>query len=228
MCSMTRLEYIRTRHAGTRGGAEGPPLRLKAGAQALFLGSHFGGELGAEVLGLEHLADLDGGLRARDGRHALDPRDRLVLRLALPHPEAGDELLGFRERAVDDGGLAAGKDDPRPLRARVQPFAGQHDAGIDELFVEIAHPGEDVVVGHDARFAVLVGVHQNHEPHGLCSPSKDQSNRRRRDRLVPERKAGSAYFFLTPSSSSFATTAWPASAGLTARSMKRILPSGPM
>src|SRR5438105_12788518 len=67
-------------------------LRLQRrglGAQALFLLAQLGRELGAEVLGLEHLADLDLGLGARHRvGAALDPLDRLLLRLHLPEPEA--------------------------------------------------------------------------------------------------------------------------------------------
>src|SRR5262249_22950303 len=49
----------------------------------------------AEVLGLEELADLD--LRAAVEGGPLEPLDRLFLRLALPQPESGDQLLRLGE-----------------------------------------------------------------------------------------------------------------------------------
>src|SRR5690606_16339242 len=78
-------------------------------SQTLFLGLQLGRELGAEVLGLEHRADLD----LRFGGHgvgaALDPLDGFVHRLDLPQPEAGHQLLGFGEGPVDDGAVLASK-----------------------------------------------------------------------------------------------------------------------
>ena len=47
---------------------------------------------------------------------ALEPLDRLVHRLDLPDPVAGDELLGLGERAVDDGALRAREADALALR----------------------------------------------------------------------------------------------------------------
>src|SRR5256885_12679911 len=46
---------------------------------------------GTEVVHLEDLTNLD--LEAAFERRALDPRDRLVLRLNLPDPQAADQLL---------------------------------------------------------------------------------------------------------------------------------------
>ena len=59
----------------------------------------------AEVLGLEHRAN--GHLDATVEGRALDPLDRLLHRLHLPDPVAGDELLGLGERPVDDRALRA-------------------------------------------------------------------------------------------------------------------------
>ena len=59
-------------------------------------------------LRLEHLTDLD--LRLLSGhrvRTAAHPFQGLLHRLHLPQPEAGDELLGFRERPVDHQRLRA-------------------------------------------------------------------------------------------------------------------------
>src|SRR5207244_10447130 len=86
------------------------------GAQALLLLAQLRRELRAEVFGLENLADLDLCLGAghRVGA-ALDPVDRLLLRLHLPQPEAGDQLLGLGERPVDDAAPLAREAHPRPL-----------------------------------------------------------------------------------------------------------------
>src|SRR6478736_9707681 len=76
------------------------------GAQAFFLCPHLRGEVRAEVLCLEHAADLH-RLVALAKRRAAYPLDGLFHRLHLPQPVTGDELLGLGERAVDDGALAA-------------------------------------------------------------------------------------------------------------------------
>src|SRR5688572_15644426 len=57
----------------------------------------------AEVLQLEHLADLDLALPQHRVRATLDPLDRLLEGVHLPEPEAGDQLLGLGEGTVDDG-----------------------------------------------------------------------------------------------------------------------------
>jgi hypothetical protein len=74
----------------------------------------------AKVLELEHLPDLD---LAVHERHPARPFDCFFLRLRLDQPEAGDELLRFRERAVDDRGLAARELDPGALRAALEAVA---------------------------------------------------------------------------------------------------------
>jgi len=67
-------------------------------AEPLFLLAELRCELGAEILGFEHLADLDLSLFARHGiGTALDPIDRLLQRLALPEPESGNQLFGLGE-----------------------------------------------------------------------------------------------------------------------------------
>src|SRR5215218_5562036 len=71
-------------------------------AQPLALLAHLRRHLVAEVVDLEHLADLDLAVLLHRVRAALDPLDGLVHRLALPQPVPGDQLLGLGERAVDD------------------------------------------------------------------------------------------------------------------------------
>src|SRR5712691_6934106 len=89
-------------------------LRGCLGAHALLLLPELGAQRRAEVVRLEHLPNLDLALLERS---ALEPRDRLVLRLHLPQPEAGDELLGLGERSVDHGPLRSFKPHARALRA---------------------------------------------------------------------------------------------------------------
>src|SRR3954468_1323669 len=75
------------------------------GAEPLLLLAQLGRERLAEVLGLEHLTELDRRALAltRTGPgHALHPLDRLLLRLHLDDPEARDQLLRLGERAVGD------------------------------------------------------------------------------------------------------------------------------
>ena len=55
--------------------------------------------LSAEVFGLEHLANFDLGPTIK--RRAFEPFNRLFLRLHLPQPIAGNQLLRFGEGTVD-------------------------------------------------------------------------------------------------------------------------------
>src|SRR6266480_1908714 len=140
-------------------------LRGYLRAQALLLLPQLGRELGAEVLRLEHLADLDLGILPHRIGAALDPFDRLFLRLHLPYPETRDQLLGLGEGPVDDGALRTREPDARALRARVEPFAREHHAGLRQLLVELPHRGEELLVGHHARLGVLAGLDHDHESH---------------------------------------------------------------
>ena len=71
--------------------------------------------------------------------HSID----FVERFALEQPEAGDQFLRLGERTVDDGALGAVETHARAFRARLQAFAGEHHAGLDELFVELAHVADE-------------------------------------------------------------------------------------
>ena len=132
---------------------------------ALLLLPQLGRELLAEVLRLEHLADLDLALALVGVGAALDPLDRLVQRLHLNQPEAGDQLLGLREGTVDHVAVLAAELDPRALRAGLQPLAREQHARVRQLLVELAHLGEQLLARHDARLGVLVGLDHDHEPH---------------------------------------------------------------
>ena len=70
---------------------------------------------------------------------ALDPLDRLVHRLHLPQPEAGDQLLRLGERPVDHGPLVAENLTRAPFELGWQALAREHDAGLHQLLVELAH-----------------------------------------------------------------------------------------
>src|SRR5450631_4820500 len=57
---------------------------------------------GGEVLDLEEGAELDLGHLHGLGGDALGPLDRLLARLHLNDPVAGNDLLGLGERTVED------------------------------------------------------------------------------------------------------------------------------
>src|SRR2546425_12418933 len=88
------------------------------GAQALFLLPELGGKLGTEVLCLAHLANLNLGFPLMGVGAALDPFDRLFHRPHLPHPEAGDQLLGLREGPADPGAIPSREPDALAFRTR--------------------------------------------------------------------------------------------------------------
>src|SRR6266487_5406277 len=150
-------------------GAPRLPPRGPLRAQALFLLPELGRERLAEVLRLEHLANLDldlltVGVGTIEGG-ALEPLDRLFLRLHLPQPEAGHQLLGLCERSVDHGALTPGEADARALGAILEPLGGEQHAGLRQLLVELPHLGEDLLVRQDALLRVLVRLDQHHESH---------------------------------------------------------------
>ena len=91
------------------------------GAVALPLLAQLGCEILAEILRFEDLADLDLAVLAMRVGAALDPFDRLLQRLALPEPEAGDQFLRLGERPVDHGPLFAGELTRAPLELGCKP-----------------------------------------------------------------------------------------------------------
>src|ERR1700759_2117521 len=92
-------------------------LALDVRADALLALAHLRRHDLTEVLGLEDLPDLDLRIALHRVRAALDPLDRLLHRADLPQPEAGDQLLGLRERPVHDAALGAREAHARALRA---------------------------------------------------------------------------------------------------------------
>src|SRR5690348_427719 len=99
----------------------------------MFLLAQLGRELRTEIIRLEHLANLDLALVPRRIGAPLRPLDRLFPRPALPQPEARNELLGLRERTIDDRALAPRELHPSTLRARLQTLGGKQDAGLHQL-----------------------------------------------------------------------------------------------
>ena len=124
------------------------------------------GQDGCEFFHLKDLADFDFGVAAVGVGATLDPLDGLFEGLDLPEPEAGDELLGLGERAVDDGARLAGEFDACAFGAGVEAIHGEHDAGLDELFVVLAHLGHELWIGEGAFFFCLWGCFDDdHESH---------------------------------------------------------------
>src|SRR5262249_26942066 len=124
----------------------------------------------SETARLEDGWDLDHALlpRHRIGT-APDPLDRFFHRLHLPQPIAGDQLLGLGEGAVNDLPLAARELDALPLRARVQSLTREHDAGLHELLIVVAHVGEELLAREDALFGSLGRLDDNHDSHRSVS-----------------------------------------------------------
>src|SRR6202167_2720709 len=105
---------------------------------------------GCEVFHLTNLANFNFGVAGVGVGATLDPLDGLFEGLDLPEPEAGDELLGLGEGAVDDGTRLAGEFDACALGAGMEAIGGEQDASLDELFVELAHFGHELWIGEGA------------------------------------------------------------------------------
>src|SRR5438552_10125486 len=129
-----RCRSCRSSRRASRRIAAGTPSRatLALGvarhllADALLLLAQLRREFRAEILGLEHLPDLD--LRFRAGKRvgaALHPVDGFVQGLHLQHPEPREGIPGERERPLRHAALGAGELHARALRGRLKPFAGE-------------------------------------------------------------------------------------------------------
>src|SRR5436309_2807396 len=133
------MERLLLGSLGSPAAASGRLALLDLGAHALFLLPQFGRELGPEVTGLEHRPDLDLG-PAVEGR-PLEPLDRLVDRLDLPQPVAGDQLLRLGARPVEDRAPAPGEPYALAPGAGVQPVARPLHARLAPVFAALAHCG---------------------------------------------------------------------------------------
>src|SRR5207253_9291100 len=67
----------------------------------------------------------------------LEPFEGLVDRAHLPQPIPGHELLGLRERSVDDSSLLAVEPNALALRARVEAASLEYHPRLDQLLVEL-------------------------------------------------------------------------------------------
>jgi hypothetical protein len=50
----------------------------------------------------------------------------------------------------------------------MQALAGEHDAGLDQLLVELAHLGEEFRARHLAGLGCFAGFDDDHEFHWSC------------------------------------------------------------
>jgi hypothetical protein len=85
-------------------------------------------------LALQDLTDLEDP--AVEGC-PLQPLEGLVEGADLPEPVSAYELLGLRERPVDDAALLSVEPNPLALRARVESATPDDDPRLDQLFVEL-------------------------------------------------------------------------------------------
>src|SRR4051812_6271342 len=139
------------------------PLPLRGlRAQPFLLLTQLGRELVSEVVALEDLTQLD--IAFLEG-NALRPLDRLLLRLHLPDPVAGDELLRLGERAVGDGRRVPVVVHAHGLRARMEALAREHHARLHELLVELAHLPELLLARHLVGLVVLAAHDENDVSH---------------------------------------------------------------
>src|SRR5262249_5516767 len=99
-------------------------------------------------------------------RGSLDPRDRLVEIADLPDPVARDELLGFGERAVDDGPRGTLEADTFAFGRWREALAREHDARAHELIVETAHRAGKLGGGQAPSLRAPAGRHKDHHSHG--------------------------------------------------------------
>src|SRR5438309_5462707 len=88
----------------------------------------------SHALVLDDLTDLEGPAVIWC---PLEPLEGLVNRAHLPEPITGHELLGLRERPVDDGALLAIEPDSLALRAGVEAAGLEYHPGFDAIFVDL-------------------------------------------------------------------------------------------
>src|SRR5919198_1787977 len=129
----------------------------------LSLLAQLGCERFAEILRLKDLPDLD-LLTVGEG-DALRPFQRLLLRLHLPDPEPGDQLLRFGERTVAYRPLGPSVRDTHTLGARLEPLAGEHDSCFYQLVVELPHLFQLLLGRQDAGLGVLGCLYHYNEAH---------------------------------------------------------------
>src|SRR6202044_3911307 len=130
-------------------------------------------QLGAEVVCLEDLTNLNLGLAFKGIGAALDPFDRFPHLSNLPYPEAGDQFFGLGERSVNHFSIRSGEPHPLTFRAGLEPFSRKQHASFDQLFVELPHFGKQLSLRHNARLRILGGF-DHHDASHVASPYKFQ------------------------------------------------------
>src|SRR2546428_1135907 len=106
----------------------------------------------SHTLELDDFADLEGPSVIGC---PLEPLEGLVHRAHLPEPVPRHQLLGLRERAVDDGALLAVEPNALALRARVQAAGFKHHPRLDQIFVELLVLRHSFRRWGSCRFALL-------------------------------------------------------------------------
>src|SRR5437773_6381057 len=121
----------------------------------------------AKIVQLEELAELNFAFLALAAQvgDALGPLDRLFPRLHLDDPVSGDEFLRFGKGAVDHRALASGKLDAGARGAGLEPGQVEQHAGLHQLLIVLTYGRKDLLARLFARFRVLAGLHDHHEPH---------------------------------------------------------------
>src|SRR5262249_37277549 len=104
---------------------------------------------------------------------AFDPFDRFLKRLTLPQPKTRDQLLGFRKWTIGYDSFLSREFHSGAFRTRLQPFPGEHYAGLVQFVVELAHISEKLRARQLAPLRILAGFDDYHESHFGVSFSAD-------------------------------------------------------
>ena len=118
-----------------------------------------------EVFELDDPAYVD-PLGADEQRELARVLDGLGERVHLEDREAGDQLLGFGERAVDHAYVAVVDLDPGALRARRDTLAREEDSGHRRLLHVLADGGLLLRRRKDSVLHLLGLVVHHHVAHG--------------------------------------------------------------
>src|SRR5258708_32927792 len=118
----------------------------------------------SHALELDDLADLEGPAVVGC---PLEPLEGLVDRAHLPQPVPGHELLGLRERPVDDGALLAVESNALALGTRVEAARLEDHSRLDQLLVELLVFRHGFRGGGSRRLALVAFVGHDQNSH-LC------------------------------------------------------------
>jgi hypothetical protein len=123
----------------------------------------------AEVLHLEHLADLDDRRPWHRVGTTFDTLDRLIEVLDPPDPVARGEFTDVRKWPFGHRAVFAGKGDARPLAAFLNPARVDEQPGVDQRLVERAHVRQKFAGRHAARLGVFGRLDYHHDAHCALS-----------------------------------------------------------